>query len=249
MIKEYYRPQKIDEAVELLKKKGEAIPIGGGTSLNRIKEDIVVVDLQDLELSYINNKGKNILIGSTTTLEQIKNYFQENESLVKALKIEGSKNQRAQSSLGGFLKVTDGRSPLLTCLLTLGCTVFYFDEKNGIPLNEFLVERKKSKKLITHISLDDPKELAFETVSRSPLDRPIVCCAVSRFDNKFKAAIGGYGGAPQQIPETYFEEKNSKDLSKYIQFSTDEWANADYRANIAPIIFERLCNSRKKGIQ
>lgn len=249
MIIEYYRPKKITEAVEILKKKGLAIPIGGGTSLNRLKEDVIVVDLQDLKLSYIKNSGKRILIGSMTTLEQVKEYFLGNESLQKALKIEGSKNQRIQSSLGGFLKLADGRSPLLTCFLTLGCTVFYVEEEKSIPLNKFLDNRNNDKKLITHISIDNPTELTFETVSRSPLDLPIVCCAVFRLENGLRAAVGGFGETPRIVPADYFTDKNNTDLSKLMQFSTDDWASANYRASIAQIILERLCTPSKKGDQ
>lgn len=247
MIKEYYRPQKIKEAVDLLRKKDLAIPIGGGTSLNRLKEDIVVIDLQDLDLSFITKDDTKFLIGSMITLEQIKELFLGNESIQKALRIEGSKNQRTQFSLGGFLKIANGRSPLLTCFLTLGCTVFYVEQQKGIPLNEFLVERKNNKKLITHISINDSTELAFETVSRSPFDLPIVCCAVNRIENIITAAVGGFGDAPQLVPAKYFKAKDNNDISKYLHFSTDKWASDNYRASISQVILERLCNPSKKG--
>lgn len=247
MIKGYYRPQNIIEAVDLLNNSRQAIPIGGGTSLNKHKEEIVVIDLQDLDLAEIKKNGKNIIIGSMTTLEQLKEYFRKNESLQSALKIEGSKNQRTLSSLGGFLKLAGGRSPLLTCLLTLGCTVFYADEIKAIPLNEFLVERKNNKKLITHISIKDPTKLQFESVSRSPLDLPIVCCAVAQYGNESTVAIGGFGEAPQLIPTEYFAEKDNSDLSELMHFSTDEWASANYRASITQIILKRLRTQRNKG--
>lgn len=249
MIKEYFRPKTIHEAVELLQQNELAIPIGGGTSLKKIVEKIAVVDLQDLDLSYIKKVEKEINIGSLTTLEQMKEYFSGNENISRALKIEGSKNQRTQSSLGGFLKLAGGRSPFLTCLLTLNCTLFFAEEENGMSLGEYLDERKSSKKLITHISINEPNGLVFESVSRSPLDLPIICCAVNRFDTKLKAAVGGFGEKPQIVPEKYFIEKNEGDISALLHFSTDEWASANYRANITQVILKRLIDLYKKGNQ
>jgi CO/xanthine dehydrogenase FAD-binding subunit len=249
MIKGYFRPKTIHEAVELLQQNERAIPIGGGTSLNKIVEDIVVVDLQDLNLSDIKNGQKEVIIGSLTTLEKIKEFFDGNETIRKVLKIEGSKNQRTQSSLGGFLKLAGGRSPLLTCLLTLNCTIFFALEENGMPLSEFLDKRKSSIKLITQITISKPDNLVFESISRSPLDIPIVCCAVTRLNSELKAAVGGFGEKPQIVPETYFLEKNLGDITTYLRFISDEWASANYRANITQILLKRLIDLTKKGKQ
>ena len=249
MIKEYFRPKTIHEAVELLQQNEMAIPIGGGTSLKKLVRDFVAIDLQDLALGYIKNGENKILIGSMTTLEKIKEYFSANENISRALKIEGSKNQRTQSSLGGFLKLAGGRSPFLTCLLTLNCTLFFAEGENGMSLGEFLDNRKSNKKLITHISINEPNGLVFESVSRSPLDLPIICCAVNRFDTKLRAAVGGFGEKPQIVPEKYFIEKNEGDISALLHFSTDEWASANYRANISQIILKRLIDLYKNGNQ
>lgn len=247
MIKDYFRPKTIHEAVELLQKNELAIPIGGGTSIKNYSGDIVLVDLQDLALDIIRNVEKNIIIGSMTTLEQIKNNFIGNDNLKKVLKIEGSKNQRTQSSLGGFLKLAGGRSPLLTSLLTLNCTLYFAEQEKGMSLSEFLDIRKTNKQLITHISIMDPAGMVFESVSRSPLDLPIICCAVNYFDKEMKAAVGGFGEKPQIVPEKYFVEQKECELSEFLQFSTDEWASANYRANITQIVLKRLIALTEKG--
>jgi CO/xanthine dehydrogenase FAD-binding subunit len=247
MIKEYFRPKTIHEAVDLLKKNELAIPIGGGTSINNNLGEIVLVDLQDLDLSFIRNVEKNIIIGSMTTLEQIKSNFIGNDHLKKVLKIEGSKNQRTQSSLGGFLKLAGGRSPLLTSLLTLNCTLYFAEQEKGIALSEFLDIRKTNKQLITHISIMDPVGMVFESVSRSPLDLPIICCAVNYINKDMKAAVGGFGEKPQIVPDKYFIEQNECEISTFMQFTTDEWASANYRANITRIVLKRLIALTEKG--
>jgi CO/xanthine dehydrogenase FAD-binding subunit len=249
MITEYFRPKNIREAVDLLNTKDLAIPIGGGTSMQNLVEDIVVVDLQDLDMNYIKTEVKNTLIGSTATLEQMKEHFRGNETIKKVMKIEGSKNQRTQGSLGGFLNIAGGRSPLLTCLLTLNCTVFFAEEEKGISLIEFLDVRKNNKKLITHLSVKEPENLVFESVSRSPLDVPIICCAVNKYGNEISAAVGGFGERPQIVPEKYLREKSEIEIKQYLHFSTDEWASDNYRANITQIVLKRLIGQTKKGKQ
>ena len=249
MIKEYFRPKKLNEAIDILGKNALAIPMGGGTSLGHRNEDISVVDLQDLDLSYIRKEDDNFDIGSMTTLEEIYKFFQDNGSINRALKIEGSKNQRIQGSLGGFLRLAGGRSPLLTCFLTLNCLVFYAEEAHGTLLSEFLKVRDSGKKLITHISIEDPAGLLFESVSRSPLDLPIVCCAVYNGGIEIRAAVGGFGDVPKIVPKNYFVQNNNVELSKYLLFSTDEWASSNYRTNITQIILNRLIDLSKKGDQ
>jgi len=247
MIKNYFRPKTIHEAVELLQKNEVAIPIGGGSSIKNCSRDITLVDLQDLDLCFIRNVEKNIIIGSMTTLEQIKNNFIGNDNFNKILKIEGSKNQRTQSSFGGFLKLAGGRSPLLTSLLTLNCTLFFAEQEKGMALSEFLDIRKTNKQLITHISIMDPVGMTFESVSRSPLDLPIICCAVNYFDKKIKGAVGGFGEKPQIVPENYFIEQNESEISAFLQFTADEWASANYRASITQIVIKRLIALSEKG--
>ena len=55
MIIEYYRPQSLEEALELLARPGlTTVPLGGGTVVNQPSpEPVAVVDLQALGLNMI----------------------------------------------------------------------------------------------------------------------------------------------------------------------------------------------------
>jgi CO/xanthine dehydrogenase FAD-binding subunit len=124
MILDYFRPKTIEESLFLLQKHENAIPIAGGTTVKNIKKDFFAIDLQDLDLKYLKVENSQILIGATTTIDQIYDYFRSNTVLTRAIKIDYSKNQRMQSTIGGAIMAGDGRSTLLTCLLALECHVY-----------------------------------------------------------------------------------------------------------------------------
>ena len=69
MITQYYRPQTLEEALQLLS-RSDTRPLGGGTLLTqRSEESFSVVDLQALGLDKINKSGDRLEIGAATTLQ------------------------------------------------------------------------------------------------------------------------------------------------------------------------------------
>ena len=73
MIQEYYRPETLKEALALLSRDApKTVPLGGGTVLNTPGEQPpAVVDLQALGWDGIEQKGREISIGATATLQQL----------------------------------------------------------------------------------------------------------------------------------------------------------------------------------
>lgn len=243
MILDYFRPKTIEETLSLLKKYHNAIPIGGGSTINSIKRDVVVVDLQDLELKYIKKQGSRVVIGAMESLDQIGDHFASNEALSRALKIDNSKNQRIQSTLGGAIMAADGRSALLTCLLALDCVLFGEPGKEEIPLDKFLILRKENKKLITQISFDDPVNLRFESVSRSPLDKPIICCAINKKEKGGNnVSLAGFGDYPKFIQVESIKIMDPDKLVESFDIIGDQWATAKYRTTVASSLIKRLAN-------
>ncbi len=71
MIREYHRPQTLDEALTLLNQP-DTLPLGGGTLLSQsTSASVEVVDLQALGLNTVKKLGNNLEIGATTTLQQL----------------------------------------------------------------------------------------------------------------------------------------------------------------------------------
>jgi len=71
-VEQYYAPTSIKEAEKILAEDENAQPLAGGTAIvERIKNIKTLVDLSRLGLNYIKKDGKNLKIGSMTTLEEI----------------------------------------------------------------------------------------------------------------------------------------------------------------------------------
>ena len=73
MIKNFYKPESLNEAVALLKKNSSAAPLAGGTFLTQHvpKKVTSLVDLSNLNLNYVKKKNDSLFIGATTTFAEI----------------------------------------------------------------------------------------------------------------------------------------------------------------------------------
>ena len=71
MITEYHRPDSLEELLSLVSRKSpRTIVLGGGLYINEIiKEPIAVADLQNLGMTAIQKKGKNLQIGGLVGVE------------------------------------------------------------------------------------------------------------------------------------------------------------------------------------
>ncbi|MCX6054602.1 MAG: FAD binding domain-containing protein [Chloroflexi bacterium] len=244
MILEYFRPKTLDQAALLLNRPGKmTIPIGGGTSLGQIKEDISVIDLQSLELSYIKKSEAMISIGSTTILEELLIFFEKLPSITQAIKIQASKNQRDTETIAGLIISENGRSPLLTLLLALDIKVVWHFEKGIVSLDEVLHERSLGKinKIITEIRIENNIEIAFDSVGRSIYDQPIISCAIAHWENgRSRIVFGGYGIQPHLAYDGILQPGKNPIPDGFFEKSKDQWASSEYRDHTGKILCSRL---------
>jgi putative selenate reductase FAD-binding subunit len=245
MILEYFRPKTIEEAIVLLKRDTpKSYPLGGGSSLSHDKsEDLAVVDLQDLGLNGIKRENGKIVIGATTKLSEIE-AFMGKSCFSDALQIEAGRNLLNSGSIAGLICTADGRSPFVTLLLALDTQLVWEDERAEISLGDWLPLRKEWKggRLITKIVIPET-DMAFDSIGRSPKDRPIVCCATAKWStNRMRVAIGGFGITPILV----IDGKNDDDLAAAVNSACseadDEWASASYRQEAGSKLAIRLQN-------
>ena len=134
MIKEYFRPGSVAEAVKLLKNEGSILkPLGGGTYLSRHQGDIPgVVDLQDTGLDQVETRGQRIAAGAMVRLGQLVEHPDVHEAIKAAILLDSSLNIRNMATIGGWLMSSDARSALSTVLLALDATLTWEpDGKQG----------------------------------------------------------------------------------------------------------------------
>ncbi|HET9912723.1 MAG TPA: FAD binding domain-containing protein [Anaerolineales bacterium] len=253
MITAYHRPKTLDEALTLLAQPN-MVPLGGGTLLARPTADPVeAVDLQALGLNTVKKQGNNLEIGATVTLQQLLESEHCPAALKSALKLEAPLNLRNAATVAGTLVACDGRSTFATVLLALDAKLDIRDTANNSQtsnIGAFLPLRPRG--LITSMTIPLNVKLAFDYVSRTPADKPIVCAALAQWNSgRTRLALGGYGKSPLLGMDGTEAEGVDASTSDAILRSAqaaarnafheaaDEWASAEYRMDIAAILAKR----------
>ncbi len=244
MIIEYHRPDSIEEALELLRRKNPVtVPLGGGSALNAPSdEQVAVVDLQNLGLDMVKRKGKTLMVGAAVTLETLLASPTIPEALAKAIRHEATYNLRQVSTVAGTLVAADGRSPFTTTLLALDPKLTWLPGEDKQPLGDFLALRSDSWPglLITEVAFSLQPKLAYEYVARSPADLPIVCVAVARWvSGRTRIVVGGYGASPMMVLDGQEQEGALPVVESAMANAEDEWATAEYRADVAQTLTKR----------
>jgi len=241
MITEYHRPSSLDEAIALLARPN-TVPLGGGTLLSKPSPDpFAVVDLQKLGLDSISTRGNDLVLGATVPIQAIYEYPNCASALKRAVKLEAPINIRNSATLAGTIVASNGRSPLTTMLLALDTHLVInhgITRSSEIGLGEFLITHPKG--LITSFSVPLNAKTAFEYVSRTPSDKPIVSAALAQWiSGRTRLTLGGYGVSPiLAMDGTEAIGIEHAAINAY-QEANDEWASAEYRMDIAATLTKR----------
>jgi CO/xanthine dehydrogenase FAD-binding subunit len=182
----YYRPESIEEALQLLGKP-DSVALAGGTKLLASESGLAVnhvVDLQALGLSQIAGEEKLISVGSTCTLAELDAFFAQHYAahpaallLREAIKHEGPNTYRNAATLGGTVASRLADSELLAALLVMDARISFaavtFAE--DVELADFLSAENPTAGLIVSITIPwQEGQGAVERVARTPADYPIV---------------------------------------------------------------------------
>jgi probable selenate reductase FAD-binding subunit len=250
---EYYRPETIEEALELLQR---GIPLAGGTAITpRRREVSAVIDLQELDLDRIESQNNFVLAGAGVKLQSV---VDAEGILPDALRLacrrEAGRNLRNMATLAGTLMTADGRSPLLTVMLALETQVLLEPGSKTVSLVELFEQREGEafRPLITGLKFPGPKALGYEQVARAPADRPLVCAAaawLSENDSKqqVRVALGGFGSKPILVGQAGYSVEQPGGVEAAVEAARmafadagDAWASGEYRSYVAGVLVRRL---------
>ena len=243
MITQYYRPQTLEEALKLLSQP-DTRPLGGGTVLTQpCDASFSVVDLQALSLDDIQESGDSLEIGATVTLQALLESSFAATALKTAIELEAPLNLRTMGTVAGALVTCDGRSPFGAIMLALDANCSIGNDKastlrlgNLLPLRGELLQGK----LITGIEIPLNVKLAFETVARTPLDKPIVCVALAQWPSgRTRLVLGGWGPTPTLAMDGNESAGLQEAAHNASAGAADEWASAEYRMDIAGVLAKR----------
>jgi CO/xanthine dehydrogenase FAD-binding subunit len=243
MITTYHRPTTLEEALALLARP-DTRPLGGGTVLNLPSADsFAVVDLQALGLDKIHKVGGKLEIGATTTLSLLLESPFISPALAAALRLEAPLNLRNMGTVAGALVACDGRSPFAVVMLALDAKLTVGgDQSSVVGLGDLLPLRIETLrgKLITKIEIPLNAKLAFESVARTPADKPIVSAALALWPSgRTRLALGGWGRSPLLAMDG--NEPGGVEAAAKNAFNEagDSWASAEYRREIAAVLAKR----------
>ena len=250
MITTYHRPKTLDEALTLLTQP-DTVPLGGGTLLSTPKVDSVqVVDLQALSLDSLTKNGNNLELGATVTLQALLESEYCPTALKSALKLEAPLNIRNSATVAGTLVACDGRSTFASALLAMDAKITVTSKQKAeemINIGDLLPLRQQIRgKLITKIVIPLNVKLAFESVARTPADKPIVCAAMAQWNSgRTRLVLGGYGKSPMLAMDGTEADGAEAAARNTYHEATDEWASAEYRIDVAAILAKRCLESLK----
>jgi len=266
---EILHPPTLTEAVRLLRRPNvkTAILAGGTTLVPQARRDVQsLVDLRDLKLAYIKREGNALRLGATTTLQDIATSPHVPPVLAQAAHASAPINVRNAATLGGVLASAGFSAPLPAVLLALDAVlVIYSPEARQSPIAAFLNYRDKLLRdgaLIAEVGLPlSDARMAFEKISRTPSDAPIVCAAAKlRLDNgvardgvtvrDVRLAVGGVGPLPVRLAraEQMLEGKSltepliaqaAEAAAKEVSPPSDFLASSEYRREMVKVLVKR----------
>jgi CO/xanthine dehydrogenase FAD-binding subunit len=248
MITTYHRPKTLDEALTLLTQPN-TFPLGGGTLLSKGTSDSVsVVDLQLLKLDSLRVNGNELQIGATCTLQTLLESKHISDPLKTALKLEAPLNIRNSATVAGTIVSSDGRSTFTTVLLACDAKLDHRPLTADRPpstvlsLSEYLLTRPKT--LITSITIPLNTKTAFEYVSKTPADKPIVCASMTQWNSgRTRLTLGGYGRNPLLAMDGTESNGFEEAARNAYHEANDEWASAEYRMEMAAVLAKRCLDS------
>jgi probable selenate reductase FAD-binding subunit len=257
----YYRPESLDEALNLLAKPG-SVALAGGTKLLATENGLpgtAVIDLQALGLGQAKlvsaNDKQTLAVGATSTLSKLSQFLQadlpEHDAarlLQTAIHQAGANTYRNAATLGGTIASRLPDSELLAALLVLETTVTLHSPSNqpSLSLEDYLADAERPSGLITTITIPLPAgNGTSHRVARTPADYPIVSITGWRMaDGTVRLAATGLGERPLRLSSA--EKMAATDVEPAASAAADAnthpgdfRGSASYRAEMAIVLTRR----------
>lgn len=250
-IKKIVRPKTIEEAYELFSTKKSTRIIGGGTFLRLSNATILTgIDLDLLNLNYINEDNNIVEIGAMTTLRDIetsdvliKNF---SSILPKCVSNIVGVQFRNIATIGGSAYSKAGFSDVLTALLCLNTTLV-FHNMGEISLEDYLKSNKKPRDILLKLIIKkDIQNASYQMVRNSKSDFPIINVSASKINNTYKIAIGARPNRATLCYNTMKKLSNGEPIERLtstlldeIKFGDDLRAGKEYRELVAKTLVKR----------
>ncbi|AKH87912.1 MULTISPECIES: molybdopterin-dependent oxidoreductase FAD-binding subunit [Edwardsiella] len=247
MIEQFFRPDSIEQALELKRRfQDEAVYFAGGSKLNATPtrtEKRVAIALKGLGLDQVTWHGGALHLGAMSTLQQLRDTALLPQALQEALGFVYSRHLRNQSTLGGELAAQQAESVLAPVLLALDARVQSADGAE-IALEDYLAA--PDDRLLTAVIIADPfRCCATRKVSRSAAGWSVVTAAVALPDEGgMRIALDGVGERPSRLRDVEGQGLEGEQLEQAVSAAiaprADLSGSEAYKRYIAGVVVAEL---------
>ena len=260
-IKNYVRPQTIDEAYALCQKKTNAV-LGGMLWLKMQSRTVdTVIDLCDLGLEKIEEDENEYRIGAMVSLRTLETHealnAMTNGAFCEAVKHIVGVQFRNGATVGGSLYGRFGFSDVLTLFQVLGARVKLYNH-GVMSIEDFANLPRNVRDILVEVIV--PKKdmkVAYLSQRNSATDFPVVACAVSCIDGKYTCVVGARPGKALPFADESgilangITKESAQEFGKYISecavFGSDLRGSAEYRKKVCAVLVRRAVLSLKEA--
>ena len=250
--KNYLRVKSLEEAYKLINENPNNKILGGGLWLKKGNAQAeTLIDLIDLGLDKIEDKGDYVLVGALTSLNKL-----ENDPIIKGIahglisnaagKIMGPAF-REIATIGGTIVGRYAFSDLLTALLIKDVTLNFY-KVGEVSLEEHLSSFAPVKDILVSLKISKCTcKSYFKKCVITSLDYPLVNIAVAKGPHGTRIAIGSRPGVAALAKEamnylnnggTDFEKASELAINE-LKFGDSTAIKTDYRKHLAKTYVKR----------
>ncbi len=255
-IDRYLRPATLQEAYEAVQGKNSAV-LGGMLWLRLGKRRIgTAIDLSDLGLRGIEDRGDHFCIGAYTTLRDLETDPALEAAYGGAIResvcaIVGVQF-RNMATVGGSLFGRFGFSDVLTTLMALGARVELY-RGGTVTLEEFCT-MGRVRDILTHVIL--PKRgygVAYAAHRNAATDFPALNVCVARGEEGWRVVVGArpLRGVLCVLPAELTPNELADAVAVQTEFASNSRASADYRRHLCRVLCRRaaarILNGKERG--
>lgn len=251
-IETYIRPQSLEEAYVLNQSRRSRI-LGGMLWLKMNRGSIrTAIDLCDLNLDFIEETEEEFSIGAMTTLRRLElreglNAYTDN-AVKRAVQDIVGVQFRNLATVGGSLWGRFGFSDVLTVFLAMDS---YVELHRGgiVPLEQFASMPHDNDILVRLIIKKRPGRFAYQAMRNQRTDFPVLACAVSELDGKYRTVIGARPARAIVIRDTQnlladgITPESAAAFAAFVAENTPTGSNlrgsAAYRSHLTRVLTER----------
>ena len=251
-IQKYVRAQSLEEAWQLNQNKRNRI-LGGMLWLRLGRGSIgTAIDLCDLGLNTIEETDEQFSIGAMATLRDLEMHVGLNaytdHAVANAVKDIIGVQFRNMATVGGSIWGRFGFSDVLTVFLAMDSYVELY--KGGIvPLDEFAQMKADNDILVRLIVKKAPCKVVYSSVRNQRTDFPVITCAVSCINGKYRAAIGARPARAQLYRDEIgliggaVTQEEAQAFAAFVAEQAPTQSNlrgsAEYRTHLIKVLTER----------